>query len=250
MLSESFTSYKQTEIGIIPEDWPVIELEKVTSFISDGKHGDCTPQRKSGFYFLSAKDVFDGKLNYSDAREITKEDFIETNKRTRLEPGDILLSNSGTIGRLAIADDSEKIKCTTFQKSVALLKPCKCIDSHFLYYYLLANVKRVQETAGGTTQQNLLLKDLRAFKIALPKLEIQKEQVRLLKIIDSKIESNNQINSTLEAIGKAVFKRWFVDFEFSNQEGKPYKSSGGEMVYSKVAGKTSRKAGFLKNWVK
>jgi type I restriction enzyme S subunit len=102
---------------------------------------------------------------------------------------------------------------------------------------LLANVKRVQETAGGTTQQNLLLKDLRAFKIALPKLEIQKEQVKLLKIIDSKIALNNQINSTLEAVGEAFFKRWFVDFVFPNEEGKPYKSSGGEMVDNEKFGK-------------
>jgi type I restriction enzyme S subunit len=49
------------------------------------------------------------------------------------------------------------------------------------------------------------------------------------------------MNSTLEAIGQALFKRWFVDFEFPNQEGKPYKSSGGEMVYSEELSKDIQK---------
>ena len=53
----------------------------------------------------------------------------------------------------------------------------------------------------------------------------------------TKLNLINRMNRTLEAIGEAVFKRWFVDFEFPNQEGKPYKSSGGEMVYNEELGK-------------
>ena len=225
--------FKQTDIGLIAEDWEIKKLDELTSFITDGKHGDCQNQKSSGYYFLSAKDVFDGRLDYSDAREITKEDFIETGKRTNLEAGCVLLSNSGTIGRLAVASDTERTKRTTFQKSVAIIKPdLVLLDSHFLYYYFLANTRRVKEAAGGTTQQNLLLKDLRSFKIAIPCLLIQGRQVNPLKLIDSKIELNRKMNTYLEAIGQAVFKRWFVDFEFPNQEGKPYKSSGGDMVES------------------
>ena len=68
--------FKQTEIGAVPEDWDVKELKELTELITDGKHGDCQNQLYSGYYFLSAKDVFDGRLDYSDAREITKEDFV------------------------------------------------------------------------------------------------------------------------------------------------------------------------------
>ena len=230
--------FKQTEIGAVPEDWDVKELKELTELITDGKHGDCKNQLYSGYYFLSAKDVFDGRLDYSDAREITKEDFVDTHKRTCLEAGDVLLSNSGTIGRLAVAEEAESTKRTTFQKSVAVIKPNKILlDSFFLYYYFLANVRRVKETAGGTTQQNLLLKDLRTFKIAIPLLIIQREQVKPLRLIDTKIELNRKMNLALEAVGQAVFKRWFVDFEFPNEESKPYKSSGGEMDYRREMGK-------------
>ena len=55
-----------------------------------------------------------------------------------------------------------------------------------------------------------------------------------LGAIDDKIGLNLRMNRTLEAVGGAVFKRWFVDFEFPNQKGKPYKSSGGEMVDSEL----------------
>ncbi len=57
---------------------------------------------------------------------------------------------------------------------------------------------------------------------------------KILSDLDSKIELNHQMNHTLEEIGQAIFKRWFTDFEFLNEEGKPYKSSGGEVVYSEL----------------
>ena len=70
--------FNSTDIGLIPEDWTVKELQDVTLYITDGKHGDCENKSDSGYYFLSVKDVIDGKLDYSEARQIMKEDFIET----------------------------------------------------------------------------------------------------------------------------------------------------------------------------
>jgi type I restriction enzyme S subunit len=66
------------------------------------------------------------------------------------------------------------------------------------------------------------------------------EQVEIAKILsdlDSKIELLQKQNKTLEAIGQVLFKHWFVDFKFPNEEGKPYKSSGGEMVFNEELGK-------------
>lgn len=229
--------FTKTDIGIIPEDWTVRRLQDITLLITDGKHGDCENQKNSGYYFLSVKDITkDGKLNYSEAREITEDDFIDTQRRTQLETGDVLLSNSGTIGRLAIAKDNEKTKHTTFQKSVAIIKPNKSLlDSSFLYYYLLANTKRIIDAAGGTTQKNLLLKDLRSFKIAVPTLNIQKAVISPLLIFDSKIELLQKMNTTLEEICEEIFKHWFVYFEFPNNGGYPYNSSGGKMIYNETS---------------
>ena len=214
LTTKQVQEYKETEIGFFPSDWEITDLEKVTSMITDGKHGDCNNDPNSGYYFLSAKDVKDGELKYSSARQITKDDFDEADKRTKLQLCDVLLTNSGTIGRLAIARDQEKTKRTTFQKSVAILRANETIlDSQFLYYSLLSNKKRIIETAGGTTQKNLLLKDLRNFQIAKPSLKTQKEISKILTSIDSKIFNLNKRNSLLEKITQTIFKSWFIDFD-------------------------------------
>jgi type I restriction enzyme S subunit len=196
--------------------WETYKLQDLCSYITDGKHGDCKSQENSGYYFLSVKDVFDGRLHYENARQITKEDFEDTHKRTRLEAFDILLTNSGTIGRMALVPDNELTSRTTFQKSVAILKPIKeKVFPPFLYYCLLSRKSDIVNTASGTTQQNLLLGDLRSFKVEVPKsIETQRRIADILSALDEKIELNRQINATLEAIAQAIFREWFVEFNF------------------------------------
>jgi type I restriction enzyme S subunit len=70
--------------------------------------------------------------------------------------------------------------------------------------------------------------------IPLPSIEEQKEIASILSLLDRKIENLRKQNETLEAIAQTLFKHWFVDFEFPNEDGKPYKSSGGEMVRSEL----------------
>lgn len=95
-------------------------LEDICAQITDGKHGDCQDQPNSGYYFPSCKDIANGRLNYEGARQITEADFLDTHRRTKLEPADVSITNSGTIGRMAIAPDSDDTLRTTFQKSVAI----------------------------------------------------------------------------------------------------------------------------------
>ena len=103
--------------------WQTHRLGDLCKRITDGKHGDCKDQEASGFYFLSVKDVLGDRLIYQNSRQITEFDFTETHRRTALEAGDVLFTNTGTIGRMAIARDDPKTARTTFQKSVAILKP-------------------------------------------------------------------------------------------------------------------------------
>ena len=194
--------------------WNKMLLEDVTSNITDGKHGDCENQDRSNFYFVSVKDVYDGAIHYENARQITESDFLEVHKRTKLESNDILITNSGTIGRMALVKDNELTSRTTFQKSIAIIKPRKeLVNPEFLYYYLLCGIPLLSEFAGGTTQKNLLLKDLRKFEIYIPDLFSQKKIVSILSSIDKKIELNNKINDNLEQMAQAIFKSWFIDFD-------------------------------------
>ncbi|ORE71945.1 MULTISPECIES: restriction endonuclease subunit S [Staphylococcus] len=86
----------------------------------------------------------------------------------------------------------------------------------------------------GTTIPSLRTETLYKIDIDLPKKNIQKKVVNLLNTIDEKIENNQKIIANLEKLSQTLFKHWFVDFEFPDKNGNPYKSSGGEMVDSEL----------------
>lgn len=193
--------YKQTKIGRIPKEWEVVKLNEVTSYITDGKHGDCKNEENSGYYFISAKDIYDGRINYEKARQITKGDFLETHRRTRLEENDIVLTNSGSIAKIAFVYKSEYTNRTTFQKSVAIIKPeNEIIKSEFLVYLLNSMYSYLNSIANGTSQKNLLLKDLRTIEVFLPSELEQKKIVSILKDFDKKVELEKQRKNHLQKI--------------------------------------------------
>lgn len=196
-----------------------VTLAELCDLITDGKHGDCTPDKTSGYYFLSCKDVRDGKLSYDGARQITAADFVETHRRTRLEPGDILITNSGTIGRMAIAPDVALTRRTTFQKSVAIVKAdVKKVDGRWLYYYLLAEMDRLSGVAGGTAQKNLLLRDMRGFQIELPDRQTQRRIASILAAYDDLIETNRRRMALLEQAARLLYREWFVHLHFPGHD--------------------------------
>ena len=86
----------------------------------------------------------------------------------------------------------------------------------------------------GSAVPSLTTATLNQIKIDIPSLEEQKRIADILTALDDKIELNNQMNQTLEEIASLLYKRWFVDFEFPDDKGNPYKSSGGEMVDSEL----------------
>jgi type I restriction enzyme S subunit len=122
--------------------------------------------------------------------------------------------------------------------NVALLKakPKKCIDREYLYYFLKQKavfqyVEKLSARTGGQTGVDLV--SLNKYPIRLPEnIDDQKNVVALLCALDDKIECNNRVNAELEAMAKALYEYWFLQFEFPNAKGKPYKFSGGEMVYN------------------
>jgi type I restriction enzyme S subunit len=164
--------YKQWFVDFDDDKLELKNLGDLCSLITDGKHGDCEDETNSGYYFVSVKDLSNGEIIYNKSRQITKKDFEETHRRTNLTSGDILLTNAGTIGRMAIVKDLPETSKTTFQKSVAILKPKDGVaKSYYLYLLLKHNLKDIIDLAGGSTQSNLLLGDLRNFEIKYPGYE-------------------------------------------------------------------------------
>lgn len=122
--------------------------------------------------------------------------------------------------------------------NVALLKakPKKLIDQEYLYYFLKQDavfqyVDKLSARTGGQTGVDLV--SLNKYPICLPEdIHDQKKLVSVLSALDAKINCNNLINAELEAMAKTLYDYWFVQFDFPDANGKPYKSSGGKMVYN------------------
>ncbi|ENM5873476.1 restriction endonuclease subunit S [Vibrio mimicus] len=121
--------------------------------------------------------------------------------------------------------------------NVALLKakPKKGIDREFLYYFLKQDavfqyVDKLSARTGGQTGVDLV--SLNKYPVRVPtNIGDQKKLVASLVAIDKKIELNNRINAELDVMAKTLYNYWFVQFDFPDANGKPYKSSGGKMVY-------------------
>jgi type I restriction enzyme S subunit len=105
---------------------------------------------------------------------------------------------------------------------------------HFIKGLIDANLNLLLQSATGSTFPNVSKDQLNNISILAPDLGSQETISEILSSLDDKIELNNQINKNLEALAQALFKQWFVDFEFPNENGQPYKSSGGEMVESEL----------------
>ena len=195
-------------------------LQELCLNITDGKHGDCENEENSGYYFISCKDIFDGQINYKNARQITKADFEETHKRTMLEVDDILLTNSGTIGRMAFVTDREATTKTTFQKSVAIIKPDKQkVLPRYLYYQLQNCVPQFINSSNGSAQKNLLLSTMRTFQIEIEEnCEKQEKIANTLSAYDDLIENNQKQIKLLEEAAQRLYKEWFVDLRFPEHE--------------------------------
>lgn len=114
------------------------------------------------------------------------------------------------------------------------LKTKSNLDSVYLFYYLKLNRPRIMQLDGGSSQPNIRMDNFLALDVDFPNLNIQKNIARVLFDLDEKIELNNKINTELEATAKLIYDYWFVQFDFPDASGKPYKSSGGKMVYNQV----------------
>lgn len=208
--------------------WPTTPLSKLTSRIGDGIHGTPVYCENGGYPFVNGNNLKGGAIEISkDTKRVSREEyekyFIEFDDKT------LFLSINGTLGNLAKYKGEEMV----LGKSAAYIK-CTDIDIDFLYYYFqLKEVKSLMwNVATGSTIKNLSLASIRNMEIPTPPGNIAKKIADVLLAIDQKIELNNRINAELEAMAKTLYDYWFVQFDFPDTNRKPYKTSGGKMVYN------------------
>ena len=196
------------------------KLKNITLTITDGKHGDCKNHDGSGYYFISCKDVYDETIHYENARQITEDDFRDADRRTNLAAYDILITNSGTIGRMALVKDIPETRKTTFQKSVAIVRAdTSQVVPNYLYYLLKSKVHDFINSSNGSAQKNLLLSTMRDFDISfVDSFETQHRIATILSRYDSLIENYQKQIKLLEEAAQRLYKEWFVDLHFPGHE--------------------------------
>ena len=141
--------------------------------------------------------------------------------------GDVLISAAGTIGKSVIYNGEDAY----FQDSnIVWIEHDQSIVLNEFLYYLLNSIQWIPSK--GSTIFRLYNDDIRNKEVFLPSIKEQRGIVSVLSSIDRKIELNRTINQNLEAMAKLLYDYWFVQFDFPNEEGKPYKSSGGKMVWN------------------
>lgn len=160
---------------------------------------------------------------------------------SKFRNGDTLLARitpcleNGKTAQVTILDDDEIAFGST--EYIVLRNKKEITDNNYIFYLALSQYIRdtaIKSMTGTSGRQRAQTDVVENTKIMLPPLEEQKAIAHILSTLDDKIEVNNQINKTLENMAQAIFKQWFVDFEFPNEDGEPYKSSGGEMIESEL----------------
>ncbi|ACD94363.1 restriction endonuclease subunit S [Trichlorobacter lovleyi] len=212
--------------------WQYVRGENYCSKVTDGTH-DTPEQVERGKYLITSKHIKGDEIDFDSAYFITEEDFNEINKRSKVDQWDVIISMIGAYCGFCFIESNSDIDYAI--KNVGLFKTGNEINAKWLYYYLNSSVGKAHLDAAksGSTQPYIALGALRELPILTPKDEITKKKiVNVLDSIDKKIRNNNRINAELEAMAKTLYDYWFVQFDFPDATGKPYKSSGGKMVYN------------------
>ena len=190
---------------------------------------------QQGIPFYRSKEV----IEISSGKNISEQLFISSEKYSDIkskfpvpQENDVLITAVGTIGEILVVKDPNfyfKDGNLIWLRNIDF----DIIDIDYLYYFLKSDLfqKTIKYNNIGAVQKALTIDFLKTVKITLPSLDNQRKLVSVLKSIDKKIQINNQINQELEAMAKTLYDYWFVQFDFPDQNGKPYKSSGGKMVY-------------------
>jgi type I restriction enzyme S subunit len=229
---------RETVIGKFPLDWNVVDTQEL---LSDGKDaikiGPFGSQLKKellikkGIKVYGQENVFDNDFSIGN-RFITIEKF-EQLKSCEIKADDILITMMGTIGSIGIVPPNIEIGIMDSHLLRLRIDKTK-FDNKFVLYLLKSKFiqTQIQNLSVGCIMDGLSSSIIKRLIFIQPSLLEQKNIASVLSALDSKMELNNRINLNLEAMVKTLYDYWFVQFNFPNENGKPFKSSGGKMVWN------------------
>lgn len=218
----------------LKEGWRRVKISEVCEIIFSGG----TPNTKISEYW-------NGNINWLSSGE-TRHRYIKTTEKKITKNGveksstklalknDVVVASAGqgfTRGQASYCLINTYIN----QSVISLRSNFKVIDSKYLFFNIISRYNELRHLSDGNASRgSLTTKIMKDLDIFLPPLETQEKIASILSALDDKIEINNEMNKTLEEMAQTLFKRWFIDFDFPNENGEPYRSSGGKMVESEL----------------
>ena len=202
--------------------WRKVKLGTLGLDISDGNYSSKYPKKsdfvKAGVPFIRADNIKDGRVVWSDMKYISREKHQELQKG-HLKKNDVLITTRGEIGRIARVGD--EFIDSNINAQIVRINTKGILDQRYFFYFLLGKSRKgyFQSIQTGTALQQLPIGQLRLVDLEFPEnLTDQKRIADILSAFDDKIELNNKISRTLEAMAQAIFKEWFVKFRFPGHE--------------------------------
>ncbi len=222
--------YKETEIGLIPEDWDIKAVEDVALINESSIKKDFKLEL---IEYIDIASVDKGMIN---DKQLIKLDEAPTRARRVVKDNDILISTVRP--NLKHYTFINSAKSNTIASTGFAVISALNINPKFLYYYLttdkyteyLTAIADSHTSAYPSFNPDIIEKSF----VPFPSMDEQNSIAKVLSDLDQKIEVNHQMNQNLEKIGQTIFRHWFVHFEFPDENGQPYKSSSGEMVDSEL----------------
>lgn len=202
-------------------EWRKVSLKDVADDITVGFVGPMASEYvPNGIPFLRSQNVLPHRISLQDIKFISDE-FYQKIKKSALTPGDVVIVRTGKPGTAAVIPDTLPVSNCS---DLVIVRPGNELNAKFLSYYMNGiGQHHVSAHLVGAVQQHFNVGSAREMKIFLPSRVEQDQIVGVLSVLDDKIELNRHMNETLEAMAKALFKSWFVDFDpvRAKAEGRP-----------------------------
>lgn len=209
-------------------------LLELSSTISSG----LTPLRSNSEFWEN------GSIPWLKTEQLGDKYIYETNEHisnAALEKTSIKLFPENSISIAMYGEGKTRGNLSILKKTMATNQACCNVvinpekaDFEYVYYFLKTQYEELRNLSSGV-RNNLNTSDIKNYPIRLPEnLKRQRAISKVLKTLDDKIELNNHINIELEVMAKTLYDYWFVQFDFPDTNGKPYKTSGGKMVYNPI----------------
>lgn len=219
-------------------DWNKVKLKDITTKIGSGStpRGGSSAYKKEGIPFIRSQNIYN--CNFSkEGLVFIDDEQAKKLSNVKIDKDDILLNITGDSVARCTKVPPEYIGGYVNQHVSILRANKEELESSYLKYYLINPITQklmLSLAQSGGTRAALTKGMIENLDIILPSIDEQRAIANILLPLDDKIEVNNKTNQKLEEIAQVIFKQWFIDFNFPNEEGKPYKSSGGEMVESEL----------------